>query len=60
MAKTSLLMKEQNKHLKGEVGQVKRGTGPRMMKYGSFQDRVFKYPSRWDWNKSFDWQLYVT
>ena len=40
MAKTSLLMKEQNKHLKGEVGQVKRGTGPRMMKYGSFQDRV--------------------
>ena len=33
MAKTSLLKKE---HLKGEVGQAKRGTDVRMMRYGAF------------------------
>ena len=33
MAKLSFLRKDQKEHLKGEVGQAKRGTGPEMMKY---------------------------
>ena len=51
MTKTGLLKKEQKikkkkkkkkkKHLKGEVGQVERATGPGMMRYGGFSRQGF-------------------
>ena len=37
MVETSLLKKEQKEHLKGEVGQAKRGTSAGMMRYGFFK-----------------------
>ena len=40
MAKTSLLKKAQEEHLKGEVGPAQRGTGPIRLRYRGFQDRT--------------------
>ena len=37
MVETSLLQKEQNEHLKGEVGQARRGTSAGMMRYVFFK-----------------------
>ena len=36
-----VLKKVQKEHLKGEVGQVKRGTGPRLMRYRFFKTGLF-------------------
>ena len=47
-------------HLKGEVGQAKRGTGTGMVRQEAFQDRVFTYSSSQVWTDSFDRQLQVT
>ena len=40
MAKTSLLKKAQEEHLKGEVGPAQRGTGPLRLRSRGFQDRT--------------------
>lgn len=37
-----------------EVGQAKRGTDTRMMRYRGFQDRAFAYSTWWAWTDSFD------
>ena len=50
---SSALGKDTKKNLrsylwqKGRVGQTKRGTGTRMMRYRGFQDKAFTYSSRW-------------
>ena len=49
MVETNLLKKEQKEHLKGEVGQAKRGTGAGMMSCGFFKTGVL-----WAWTSSFD------
>ena len=40
MAKKSLLNREQNENLQGEVGQAKGGPGARMMRLGGFKTRL--------------------
>ena len=44
MVETNLLKKEQKEHLKGEVGQAKRGTGAGMRRCGFFKTGVL-----WAW-----------
>ena len=41
VAKTGLLREEQKEHLKGEMGQAKKGTGARMIRYGIFSRQGF-------------------
>ena len=42
MIETSLLKKEQKEHLKGEVGQAKRGTSTGMTRCGFFKTGLLR------------------